>query len=407
MTYTINELQLQKRHSAPSLFVMNRQFHEKEVKLNDRKIITFRKPSEIGHYSVDGVKEFHDDNRQMKWIYKPSSGWNADLGPESHWDLNVGYPQAIKKDFENKKYITHILKWILNHREEIQRVFLSPKSNNLKIDFVCSRGLLQNICCTLKTGKSSRDEWSFCASKFKSTIYMCSFETDNQIMDRKNETEKTKVMTTWGAKFEQHMTSGAPNSMPNTSVPVNENEGYYVVLKGQLNEYYLLYSAEVDGKDPAIPQEYSYFNSILKETDCYVELKTTRHGSDKGRYYRPTLFKWWLQSFLAGIPKIICGVRNDTGVVGQLKTFQTENILEIIQEKRNINNCLKICHEILGFVKECIQEDDPKIVYRFFYEPCTPYVKCEKLINPGQFKILPDWFADEYETYYDERKESC
>lgn len=93
------------------------------------KILFFRKPSEIGFYSVDGEKNFHNDNRQMKWIYKPASGWDASLSPGSDWDLNAGYSQAIRKDFVEKKKMVHILKWMLCYQEKINRVFLSPKTN--------------------------------------------------------------------------------------------------------------------------------------------------------------------------------------------------------------------------------------------------------------------------------------
>ena len=35
------------------------------------------------------------------------------------------------------------------------------------------------------------------------------------------------------------------------------------------------------------------------------------------------LLKWWAQSFLIGISKIVCGFRDDAGVVRQIQEFDT------------------------------------------------------------------------------------
>lgn len=38
------------------------------------------------------------------------------------------------------------------------------------------------------------------------------------------------------------------------------------------------------------------------------------------------LIKWWAQSFLVGIPTIICGYRDDSGVVRNLEKMETLKI---------------------------------------------------------------------------------
>jgi RAT1-interacting protein len=38
------------------------------------------------------------------------------------------------------------------------------------------------------------------------------------------------------------------------------------------------------------------------------------------------LIKWWAQSILIGIPKIVCGFRDDGGVVKRLEEFDTESL---------------------------------------------------------------------------------
>jgi len=38
------------------------------------------------------------------------------------------------------------------------------------------------------------------------------------------------------------------------------------------------------------------------------------------------LIKWWAQSFLIGVPKIVCGFRDDDGIVHRLEEFKTQDI---------------------------------------------------------------------------------
>ncbi len=54
------------------------------------------------------------------------------------------------------------------------------------------------------------------------------------------------------------------------------------------------------------------------------------HISPRGNlpYYvcRYKLLKWWAQSFLVGVPKIVCGFRDDDGIVKNLQNFKTVNL---------------------------------------------------------------------------------
>jgi RAT1-interacting protein len=36
--------------------------------------------------------------------------------------------------------------------------------------------------------------------------------------------------------------------------------------------------------------------------------------------------KWWAQSFIVGIPKIVVGYRDDDGVVSRLKTIEVKQL---------------------------------------------------------------------------------
>ena len=43
------------------------------------------------------------------------------------------------------------------------------------------------------------------------------------------------------------------------------------------------------------------------------------------------LIKWWAQSFLIGIPEIVCGFRDDNSIVHRLESFKTLDIPKIVR----------------------------------------------------------------------------
>lgn len=84
-----------------------------------------------------------------------------------------------------------------------------------------------------------------------------------------------------------------------------------------------------------------------KAPQSYIELKTNRHiytDRNKASFKRYNnllvliyiiiiiiinrykLMKWWAQSFLVGIPKIVCGFRDDDGIITNLQNFRTVDI---------------------------------------------------------------------------------
>ena len=59
--------------------------------------------------------------------------------------------------------------------------------------------------------------------------------------------------------------------------------------------------------------------------------------------------KWWAQSFLIGIPKIVCGFRDNEGIVQHLQTFKTVDIpreSQVTFTERTIPFvlCIYTCH---------------------------------------------------------------
>ena len=100
-------------------------------------------------------------------------------------------------------------------------------------------------------------------------------------------------------------------------------------------------------------------NSKEKSPQSYVELKTSRiilTDRNKASFRRlalssstvpPSLIfrhsccrhklmKWWAQSFLIGVPKLVCGFRNDDGIIKSLQSFRISDIPKETQVENHI-----------------------------------------------------------------------
>lgn len=338
----------------------------------DQRFPYFREPKEQGCLSLGNSREFYNDDRELKYLYMPDTKIN--------FDLNYGYKDMIIQDHSDEK-LDNILKWILENKQKFS--VNSKNVERLSTDFICYRGLLTVILCS---PYEEREDWLIHATKFRGTIYLCSFPTEQYLQKRKNETEREKLMTAWGHKFETYMVTDKRNDKPDIESPLNTNKEYCVVIRSRLCNHSLVYCAEVDC------MELSSNNKVK-----YVELKTSRQITTERQYRnfcRFKLLKWWAQSFLIGIPKIICGFRDDDGFVTQLETFMVQDIPKLSQNLWSSSSCFNFCNEFLTFVKDCVVEDNPCLIYEFYKSP-GKNITC-KTLPLGEHQILPDWYINHW-----------
>ncbi|KAG0239220.1 Histone H2A.Z [Actinomortierella wolfii] len=109
---------------------------------------------------------------------------------------------------------------------------------------------------------------------------------------------------------------------------VNTNIQYCTVARTRLGEHSIILGAEVDcTQHRKKPPPYN-------PLDDYVELKTSRvitSEREQTSFEKFKLLKFWAQSYLAGVPTIVVGFRDDDGVVRELRTFKTAEIPQIVR----------------------------------------------------------------------------
>ena len=73
----------------------------------DKNFPFYRRPQEIGYFSLDIKRQIAHDKSQLRYYTVPQNVC---------FDLRLGFEKMIQKDEEQKEFIDHILKWILKHR---------------------------------------------------------------------------------------------------------------------------------------------------------------------------------------------------------------------------------------------------------------------------------------------------
>ncbi|XP_051570404.1 decapping and exoribonuclease protein [Myxocyprinus asiaticus] len=374
----------QKRHRASGEQHQTLSTHRQRY---ERNFPLYKQPVEVGFFSLDSKRNFFNDQRQLRYYVQPKKS------PE--FNLRDGYTNRfIKRDDGVKEKLDHILKWILENRDQIQiRDSQSSSSCPLGVDFVTWRGHLTKV---LTTPYETQEGWMLAASRFGGTIYISEVETEAARVNRENRSERHEEMMYWGYKFEQYTCADDVDGAPDPGGVVNTNEAFCTVVQTRLADHKLLFSGEVDCR--------------IKDSDappapaCYVELKTSAEictPKQRSNFHRYKLLKWWAQSFLPGVPQIVAGFRDHDGIVVSVEAFQTSKISQLIKNEYNCwkpTVCMNFCNDFLSFVKSVVQEDDPRLVYLFRWDPHRDVTYT--VHRDSQYTFIPEWYVQDTRSHH-------
>ncbi|XP_073894594.1 decapping and exoribonuclease protein isoform X3 [Macaca fascicularis] len=76
----------------------------------------YRRPSELGCFSLDAQRQYHGDARALRYYSPPPTN-----GPGPNFDLRDGYPDRYQpRDEEVQERLDHLLCWLLEHRGRLE-----------------------------------------------------------------------------------------------------------------------------------------------------------------------------------------------------------------------------------------------------------------------------------------------
>lgn len=181
---------------------------------------------------------------------------------------------------------------------------------------------------------------------------------------------------------------GDPNSLapPNPPIGPLEVTPFKVVYNLEIKSHKITCTAEVDGIED------DKENEDLEEM-AFIELKTRgNYPLDSFKEFR--FLNWWTQSYLVGIPKIYCGVRDRNGYVAKIEKWFVKDLPSMCQDYWSPAKVLNFGAEFLTLVNDVMAEVDcPKTVYKFNFEWNTN-IEYEIFRGKNQLTFLPEIYTD-------------
>lgn len=363
----------------------------------------FSKPKEVACFSRDSDRKIHFDQRALRQYVAPQLPARLDVGFESYVPKQKGAEPAPLAD-----------------------VFSALSAQQQSTDG-CIVTYRNNLNKLMLTPYSRRDDWEIGVSRQPGGgLTLQVRETARKMADEARRSEREQRMAYWGYKFEALATTPRENGRANGETrkrttdepsedrfrvpsPCDPDSYRHLYPPNQFELLQSLHGEEAERQRAINPtgttshapaaevvDANEEFCAIMRlklaglvlimaaECDCqenarggerqYVELKTSkllREQRDRASFEKHKLLKFWLQSFLAGVPKIVVGFRDDAGVVHQLQAIETLAIPRMVRAQGHWDPsvCLNFGREVLTWLLQQVatRGEDERLVLR--YEP--------------------------------------
>ena len=74
----------------------------------------FRQPTEVGHFSLDSDRQYHDNATKLRHLKIVKDGIGISL------DLRNGYKEFVERNEDDPERLDHLLKWITLHLDRFR-----------------------------------------------------------------------------------------------------------------------------------------------------------------------------------------------------------------------------------------------------------------------------------------------
>ncbi|KAH7884805.1 RAI1-domain-containing protein [Phlebopus sp. FC_14] len=355
----------------------------------------FQRPSQLltFSYTPQHVLEFTDS--ALRYFIEPPRG--ADLG--------YGYDRWIRRPEERGRLDALLTGWskfkTSFHSNDASSSSVSPPD----VSVMSWRGIMTKI---LIAPYEEREGWELNVMRVRGTLYFEEHLSDAKLKEKSDMDSRHRLQTYYGYAFESYCTSSIPGrrddapsgtaSVRGWGGDVNTNVQWCSIVKTKLGDRRIVIGGEVD----CVRGKYA------GNTDNFVELKTSlsiRGPSDELKFEKK-LLKFYIQSFLLGVPEIVVGFRKPSGHLTTIQSFQTVQIPRLVRGKPGAWDpliCLEWSDKFLSFLQETIPTTREKDVWRVTFVPkvgITATVLDEAGIQDvvgGDDRIgfLPRWYWDE------------
>ncbi|KAL2862991.1 DXO/RAI1 family decapping nuclease [Aspergillus lucknowensis] len=309
---------------------------------------TIRRPKEIACFSYDDQHKFHLGDSSLRYYYPP----------QLPADLNRGFDSFQKLDDTADEHLDALLDTIVALERETGK--------KCETDIITWRGMMTKI---MTAPFDDMNGFEMNATRFQGTIFI---EEHNAYKNEQKRIQNNKrmppgmasqdLMAYWGYKFETiSVLNKTWDATPRAEIEsredlvVNNNAQYCSVARTGIGRVKLVLGGEVDAIWDSKPER-------RDDPINWVELKTSakiRNDKDALKYERK-LLKFWAQSFLLGVPRIIVGFRDQQGILRRLEEMETANIPSTVKKSGrgtwDGNICINFTAAFLDWLKTTLQE---------------------------------------------------
>ncbi|EEH16876.2 hypothetical protein PABG_06963 [Paracoccidioides brasiliensis Pb03] len=342
-----------------------------------------RRPKEIACFSYDDQHNFRLDESSLRYYYPP----------RLPADLNKGFDTFEKLDDSGDEHLDALLDTII----DLER----RTGNKCEADIVTWRGMMTKI---MTAPFDNMNGFEMNATCYQESIFI---EENNAYKLSQKESQRNQrmppgapsqdMMAFWGYKFETLSLIDEPwDATSREKIEGRENEivnnkaQYCSVVRTGIGGFKIVLGGEVDAVWDCKPEK-------KDEPINWVELKTSaeiRNDRDMLKYERK-LLKFWAQSFLLGVPKIIVGFREEHGILLRLEEMSTHDIPGLVARRGkgtwDGNICINFTAKLLGWLKLVINDEG---LWRIRRQEKSPVIEVFRLEDSGHGGILSQSFVD-------------
>ncbi|KAK6432922.1 decapping endonuclease targeting mRNA [Oleoguttula sp. CCFEE 5521] len=326
-----------------------------------------KRPREIAYFSYDDEHTLHPlSDKSLSYYYPPFVDVPADGGQQRpRISLSNGFDAFQKHDDSVDEHLVALLDTLASYEEREGHV--------VKADLITWRGMMTKI---VTAPFDMFSEFEMNATCFQGTIFLeehkaAKFTPANNGPPKSvphGARPSQDMMQYWGYKFEVLSTLRKPwaevsrgEIESRDNVIVSNEAQYCSIVTTGIGDTNLILGGEVDAVMGTKPDN-------ADDPIPWVELKTSQQPVDQRDdiKYERKLLKFWAQSFLLGVPKIIVGFRSPDGHLLRLQEHETQKIPGMVKRQGqgtwDGNICINFAATVLEFFKANVTGDG--IVWR-------------------------------------------
>ncbi|KAJ7761958.1 RAI1 like PD-XK nuclease-domain-containing protein [Mycena maculata] len=356
----------------------------------------FQQPTQLISFSYTHARELELTDSALRYF----------VAPPANAQLSHAYERWNRRP-EGRARIDGLLRALSAVRTKKHPALASG------VGVVAWRGVITRV---LTAPYEERDGWELNVMCVDGVLYFEEHLSEARLLEKNDIEPRHRRQTYFGYAFESYCTTdtpGRPNIPQNPGDPpgwggdVDTNVQWCSVVRTKLGDTRMVIGGEVD----CVRGKYT------GTTETFVELKTSlviRGPHDEAKFEKK-LLKFYMQSFLLGVPEILVGFRTPAGQVTTTQTFKTVEIPRLVRGKPHAWDpavCLRWGDAFLAFLKTHLKDAPQTRVWRVSFRPKAG-VELRVLgaagveeVVAGEERVgfLPQWYWDEVVKPADESK---